>query len=348
MRKVNPTLVGAFVLGAIGLIMAIVILFGGGKLFQPTVPVVMYFEGSVKGLQVGSAITFRGVSVGKVTDIQLQFDAGNQKIYIPVSGVLYADNMQMVGGTTEEIAHVEAKRGSGDIVKHFIDTGLRAQLSLPNFVTNQVNVTIDFFPNLPATIVQPGHLAGIEIPSVPSEMTQVTATIQDLMAKLSKLPLDDLIKDGRELLAGANKVINDPQVQQIIGNANQTLAEAKQAVSALDAKLTPILGNVEQVSGGAKATVAETNQRLAELKATIREVDRTLGGAQTSLGGADKLIGTVNGMLEPGAPLTYELINTLREVASAARSARALMNTIERDPNALLVGRPAAKSGDNK
>lgn len=348
MRKVNPTLVGAFVLGAIGLIMAIVILFGGGKLFQPTVPVVMYFEGSVKGLQVGSAITFRGVSVGKVTDIQLQFDAGNQKIYIPVSGVLYADNMQMVGGTTQEIAHVEAKRGSGDIVKHFIDTGLRAQLSLPNFVTNQVNVTIDFFPNLPATIVQPGHLAGIEIPSVPSEMTQVTATIQDLMAKLSKLPLDDLIKDGRELLAGANKVINDPQVQQIIGNANQTLAEAKQAVSALDAKLTPILGNVEQVSGGAKATVAETNQRLAELKATIREVDRTLGGAQTSLGGADKLIGTVNGMLEPGAPLTYELINTLREVASAARSARALMNTIERDPNALLVGRPAAKSGDNK
>lgn len=348
MRKVNPTLVGAFVLGAIGLIMAIVILFGGGKLFQPTVPVVMYFEGSVKGLQVGSAITFRGVSVGKITDIQLQFDAGNQKIYIPVSGVLYPDNMQMVGGTTEEVAHVEAKRGTGDIVKHFIDSGLRAQLSLPNFVTNQVNVTIDFFPNLPATIVQPGHLAGIEIPSVPSEMTQVTATIQDLMAKLSKLPLDDLIKDGRELLAGANKVINDPQVQQIIGNANQTLAEAKQAVSALDAKLTPILGNVEQVSGGAKATVAETNQRLAELKATIREVDRTLGVAQTSLGGADQLIGTVNGMLEPGAPLTYELINTLREVASAARSARALMNTIERDPNALLVGRPAAKSGDSK
>ena len=72
--------------------------------------------------------------------------------------MLYADNMQMVGGTTEEVAHVEAKRGSGDIVKHFIDTGLRAQLSLPNFVTNQVNVTIDLFPNLPATIGHRNHL----------------------------------------------------------------------------------------------------------------------------------------------------------------------------------------------
>ena len=58
MRKVNPTLVGAFVLGAIGLVMAIVILFGGGKLFQKTVPVVMYFEGSVKGLQQKSLQEF--------------------------------------------------------------------------------------------------------------------------------------------------------------------------------------------------------------------------------------------------------------------------------------------------
>ena len=108
MRKVNPTLVGAFVLGAIGLVMAIVILFGGGKLFQPTVPVVMYFEGSVKGLQLGSAITFRGVDVGKITGIQLQYDAGNEKIYIPVSGVLYADSMQMVGGTA-----AASRRGRG-------------------------------------------------------------------------------------------------------------------------------------------------------------------------------------------------------------------------------------------
>ena len=117
MRKVNPTLVGAFVLGAIGLVMAIVILFGGGKLFQKTAPVVMYFEGSVQGLQLGSAITFRGVDVGKITDVQLQYDASNQKIYIPVSGVLYADSMHLMGGTAAEIAEVQAERGSGKMLR---------------------------------------------------------------------------------------------------------------------------------------------------------------------------------------------------------------------------------------
>ena len=67
MRKVNSKLVGAFVLGAIALFMAAVIVFGKGHFFRPTLPVVMYFTGSVKGLQAGSAITFRGVTVGQVT-----------------------------------------------------------------------------------------------------------------------------------------------------------------------------------------------------------------------------------------------------------------------------------------
>lgn len=343
MRKVNPTLVGAFVLGAIGLVMAIVILFGGGKLFQPTVPVVMYFEGSVKGLQLGSAITFRGVEVGKITEIQLQYDTSNNKVYIPVSGILYAASMHLVGGNAEEIAEVKAERGSGKVLRRFIDKGLRAQQSLPNFVTNQVNVTVDFFPRQPATFIQPEPKDVVEIPTVASEIAEVTATLQALVAKLSKLPLDEIIDDGRQVLAGASRLVNDPQMPQIIANANRTLADAKEAVAALDARLQPILGNAEQISGSAKTTVTEANRRLAELKTTIGEADRALNGAHASMGSADRLLGTVDGLLEPGSPLTYELINTLREVASAARAARALMTTVERDPNALLLGRPAGQ-----
>ena len=179
-------------------------------------------------------------------------------------------------------------------------------------------------------------------------MAQVTATLQNLLSKLSQLPLDRMIDEGQQALAGVNRLVNDPQMAQIIANANQTIAQAKQAVNALDARLAPILGNAQQISGEAVTTVGEANRRLVELKSTIRDVDTALGGAQASVGNADKLLGTVNGMLAPGSPLTYELINTLREVASTARSARALMNTIERDPNALLVGRPASTTGEAK
>lgn len=348
MRKVNPTLVGAFVLGAIALVMAIVILFSSGRLFQPTLPVIMQFHGSVKGLQVGSAISFRGVTVGKITGVELAYDVADDTIAIPVRGEVYGDVLNFVGGSEERESLIERLRGSGKLLQQFIDKGLRAQLSLPNFVTNQVDVTVDFFPDV-AKVTRPTRLEGrLEIPTVPSEIQQVTATLQNLVGKLSQLPLDKMIDQGQQALAGVTRLVTDPQLEQIIANANATLANAKQAVAALDSKMTPILGNTQQITGQAVTTVAEANRRLTELKETIREVDGALGGAQTSMNNADKLVGTINGMLAPGSPLTYELINTLREVSSTARSARALMNTIERDPNALIVGRPAAKSGETK
>ena len=229
--------------------MAIVILFGGGKLFQPTVPVVMYFEGSVKGCRWARPLPSAGSTSARLPRFSSSTMRSSQKVYIPVSGVLYAASMHLIGGTAEEIAEVKAERGSGKILRRFIDAGLRAQQSLPNFVTNQVNVTVDFFPHEPATFIQPKPKDVVEIPTVASEIAEVTATLQNLVAKLSKLPLEDIIGDGRQVLAGASRLVNDPQMPQIIANANQTLAETKEAVSALDARLKPILGNAEQISG---------------------------------------------------------------------------------------------------
>src|SRR5512132_2797481 len=97
MRKVNSKLVGAFVLGASALFMAAIIVFGKGHFFRPTLSVVMYFTGSVKGLQAGSAITFRGVTVGQLNDIELQYDANNGQMYIPVFAEIYGDVLSIIG-----------------------------------------------------------------------------------------------------------------------------------------------------------------------------------------------------------------------------------------------------------
>ena len=74
-KKSNPTVIGAFVVGAVVLLAVGVSLFGGAQLFAPKSIVVTYFEGSVKGLRIGSNVLFRGVRVGFVSDIQLMGDA---------------------------------------------------------------------------------------------------------------------------------------------------------------------------------------------------------------------------------------------------------------------------------
>ena len=345
MRKVNSKLVGAFVLGAIALFMASIIVFGKGHFFRPTLPVVMYFTGSVKGLQAGSAITFRGVSVGQVNNIELQYDARNGQMYIPVFAEIYGDVLSVIGASQADSSSVI---GHGKLLKKFIDEGMRAQLSLPNFVTNQVNVTLNFFPGQPATLVRsiPDHT--IEIPTVHSPIQEVSATVENVFKRISELPLDQLVSDTRSLMQGADKLVNNPQLPEIIANANQTMAEVKQAMRSIDAKLGPVLTNADKMSGTAQATLIEAKQRLIEAKETMQRLDDTLSAARTTMRSGDVLAGSTNALLAPGSPLTYELINTLKEVAITARSARALMQTFERDPNAILVGRPASQKGERQ
>jgi paraquat-inducible protein B len=83
-KKVNRTLIGAFVLGAIVLVVAGVMVFGSGKFFAKTNTYVMFFEGSVKGLNVGSPVVFRGVKIGEVTNVRLIFDPAKLSALIAV------------------------------------------------------------------------------------------------------------------------------------------------------------------------------------------------------------------------------------------------------------------------
>lgn len=68
--KVNPTILGAFVVSAVLLAVAGVLFFGGGKFFEAKVPFVLFFDGSVQGLNVGAPVIFRGVQVGQVSAIE--------------------------------------------------------------------------------------------------------------------------------------------------------------------------------------------------------------------------------------------------------------------------------------
>jgi paraquat-inducible protein B len=70
-KKVNPTVIGLFVVGAIALAVIGVIVFGSGQFFKHTQRFVMYFPGSVNGLSIGAPIKFKGVDIGTVSDIRL-------------------------------------------------------------------------------------------------------------------------------------------------------------------------------------------------------------------------------------------------------------------------------------
>ena len=80
-QKANPTLIGGFVLGALVLLVGGVLLFGKGLFFAPKrQQFVIYFPDSVNGLNVGAPVKLKGVTVGTVTDVRVQYDVENARL----------------------------------------------------------------------------------------------------------------------------------------------------------------------------------------------------------------------------------------------------------------------------
>ena len=106
----------------------------------------MYFEGSLKGLNIGSPVVFRGVNVGSVTDILIEFDSKDLSARIPVYVGLLPSRITKLGGSPGERVPIEK----------LIQSGLKGQLQLQSIVTGQLMVAIDFHPDKPIKLVGGG------------------------------------------------------------------------------------------------------------------------------------------------------------------------------------------------
>jgi paraquat-inducible protein B len=326
-KQASPTMIGAFVLGAIALALLAIIILGGGKLFTRQVPVVMYFDGSLAGLSPGAPITFRGVRVGQVTDVFLSFDMGKQDIRIPVFGVIEPSQVRPMGEASGEVA----REGAG--LKQLVERGMRAQLAVSSLVTGQMVVNLDFFasPSPAGGVVNP-YEDRIVIPTQPSTIEAVQETLQTVIQKISRLPLDKILEDVRTAINSMTAVINNPQLAEVVPNLNATLVNVKRLSATVDEELTPVLDRLNASSG----TVEET---LAQGRATLADAQRALAALERAAARAEQTMGSANALVQPNSPVVFDMSNALREITAAARSMRNLSDTIARDPNSLLFGR---------
>lgn len=326
-KQASPTLIGAFVIGAIALALLAIIILGGGKLFTRQVPVVMYFDGSLAGLSPGAPITFRGVRVGQVTEVFLSYDMAQQNIRIPVFGVIEPSQVRPIGEAQGEVP----REGAG--LQALIERGMRAQLAVSSLVTGQMAVNLDFFPNpSPAGTAENRYQDRVEIPTQPSTIEAVQETLQTVIQKISRLPLDKILEDVREAINSVTAVINNPELAEVVPNLNATLVNVKRLSATVDEELTPVLNRLGQSSG----TVEQT---LSQARATLGDAQRALAALERAASRAEQTMGAANSLVQPNSPVIFDMSNALREITAAARSMRNLSDTIARDPNSLLFGR---------
>jgi len=188
-RHANPTVIGGFVVGAIALVVAGILAFSSGQFFTEKRVFVLYFQDSVSGLGEGSPVEFRGVKIGRVIDINVIFDKDNLSFTIPVYIEIEPGRIDQIGRIYEPLVLNEL----------LVKRGLRAQLKLKSFLTGQLIVELDFYPETPIELVA-GDPRYQELPTIPSSIIQFTKTLQ-------KLDLDKLAQSAKDTLTQANKTL---------------------------------------------------------------------------------------------------------------------------------------------
>jgi paraquat-inducible protein B len=353
--KTSKTTIGAFVLGALALAVAGVVLMGSGKLFKTTRHYVLYFQGSVSGLTVGSPVVFRGVRIGAVSQITLQADPKTLQMTIPVVVEVDTDRFRIVpskDGAPAPAGTPELGKDQHGVLARLIEMGLRAQLQLQSMVTGQLMINLDFMPEAPVRLL--GDDSMPEVPTVPSPFDELTKTIE-------KLPLQEMMDRLVGAISGIERMVNSPETGQLTANLNQTVAEARNLIDDVRTELKPLAARMDQtmarygdlaatLDGQVEPLAKDMDQALrtyAELAQTLNTkveaiaagVARSLDTLDATLKQAERSVTGAGDALGEDSAVMVDLRKTLNELSGAARSIRTWAEYLERHPEALIQGK---------
>jgi len=329
-KQANRMMIGGFVVIAVVILAASLVVFGSGKFFKKTEDFIMYFDGSIKGLSVGAPVLFQGVQIGSVKSIVLQADIDSLTLEKPVVIETEPAKFQLEKGQK----HGDA----GENIPELVDKGMRAVLAMQSFITGQLMIEIDFFPNTPVNLknIDKDY---VEIPTIPSTTERLAQTVQNL-------DLEGMQKNLEDTLAGIDSFVNNPDLKASISELKGVMTDARRLVQDLNARVGPLaddldatLGDtrklVNNMDGQVKPVANNVNRTVEDFGNLARNMDARLGSLTDSL---DQTLSSVKGVMSEDAPLIVELENTLREISAAARSIRQLANTLDQQPEALIQG----------
>ena len=333
-KQANKAMIGAFVVGAAALVIFGVLLFGTGKFFKETREYVLFFDGSLKGLDVGAPVMFRGVKVGSVTDIKVMIDREDLDIWIPVFIELEADRFTEVSDLD-----LFAKQSTADQDKSrqilLVERGLRAQLQVQSVVTGKLLVALDFHPDAPLNFRS--HLeTPEEMPTIPSALEVIAETFGKLVNKLQELPLDEIIEKGVSTLDGIDQLVNAPDTMESIENLNQSLKDIQKLVKDVNKHVDPLATSIEGTFQDAGKLVRNIDEQIDPI---ALDIDAALDSAHAAFAQAEQTLATVEKNLTEKSPLRREIITTLESLSAAARSLQVLADFLQRHPEALIKGK---------
>lgn len=349
-KQANKKAIGAFVLAALALGVAAIIIFGSGKFFVKTSEYVAYFQGSVKGLSVGAPVVFRGVKIGQVTNITIYAEPSNQTFEIQVLMEINPDNFKQIGPVAEN---------RKQLIQALIQKGLRAQLQMQSMVTGQLMINIDFSPGTPIRLIGSRN---IKLPKGVIEIPTIQTPLQKIEKTLEELPIGEIVNSINASLKGIERIVTSDQLTKSLSYFEQSMGDFRNVAQHLDEKIELLSADLSQTLKDAQSLIGNLNTQVSPLALSLKRTsDKTgdtmadvgrltenINGQVKTLAGdlaktiqtAQETLASVNGAVGEGSPLRIQVESAVAEFSQAARAIRVLADYLQRNPDALLRGKP--------
>lgn len=320
MTRSRLAALGLFVLCGAALAVFAIVYFGGIDPFQRDTSAEIVFDGPVSGLAVGAPITFRGVPVGHVTSISIDYDARTRRAYIPVKIELQEDTVDFSGDPP----------GARPSVTAWVGEGLRAKLVPMSLISGQTEVDLDFDASDPPRL----HPDVASLPEVPVSGPPGGS----LAEQLGELPLQQLASNASLALQSVRRLADslDRSLPPLLHSATRTSATAGQAFDAARVSLVQLRRQTDATLAGIDRL---TSAGQSQLEGRGADLHALLVSSNEALLKARRALGNVQNLTDAQSPARMNLEETLRDLSDASASLRGFAADLQQNPRLLLTGR---------
>lgn len=321
-RKTNPTKLGLFVVAGFLAFMTTLVVFGAQSLRKETLTFKTYFNESVQGLEVGSPVKYRGVSIGTVAAADIAPDRRHIEVTMQLN---FADvaRLKLTDGTPSLTAKAK------------VPPDLRTQLASQG-ITGVKFVQMDFFDVKSNPAEQLPFPVGEN--TIPSAVSTLKGLEDSIVGAVNRIP--ELIDGVLGIMLRVNHILEDFDSKKVPDAAKDTFKHVDEVLASLDGTLKDLRRS--NVIGKASVTVTDLDKAVNKMSTLLDRID----GDKGLVASAQKTSEAFGDLGRNATGTTRELEATLREVREAAESIRALTDELERDPDMLIKGH--AKKGKPK
>lgn len=302
--------------------------FGGVSFFSKPQRFLVLFNESIHGLDLGSPVKLRGVRVGRVVDLNLRYDQATSRSVVAVVCEFSKDAMTDAKGAGIDVA-------SREELQLLVDRGLRAQLGVLGLATGLLYVELDLVS--PVEFPADKNVSDaryVVVPAIPSAISAFQASLSEILAKIRKIDFAGLSEELKSLVAQTRKQVAGIDVRGVV-------EQWKKSGLAVESLATS--PEIKRTFENLNATVAELRAAIARLDGQIepagKELAATMAEARRALQAFADAAAAARGFVAANAGVGANVGETLGRLNDAAEAVTRLAEFLERNPNALIIGK---------